>query len=368
MLRAHARRVGFAFLLITFVATAAAEPPETGEPPSLDDEVQCAQDTQCTQATATAAHDEANATATPYADEAERTVAQQDDEVRQAAQAASGTAKQATREARGAAQSAADLLLEQVDLIRRDVERRAWEAAATLDPLLDPVEEADAETEAAPLAADGEALIPRVAAAVLWVAGATAAGAAMVWLLSGGTVAGAATSGSTTSAAEAARRYAPGLALFTRFEGAKVLEHPNRAQLYDLVSRNPGIRLQDLCRETDLSRTAVTHHLRLLENQHLIVSRRVGRSRHFFENGGRFRREQKEAYAVLQNDRSKEIADVILGSPGIIQKALCEALDLRPSIVHWHVQRLQEAGLIQADRQGRTVAYYPEGALSSMGN
>ncbi|MGB1697331.1 MAG: winged helix-turn-helix transcriptional regulator [Thermoplasmatota archaeon] len=149
--------------------------------------------------------------------------------------------------------------------------------------------------------------------------------------------------------------------LFTRFEGQKVLEHPRRAELYGHVAEKPGIRLQDLCDETQLSRTAVTHHLRLLEQQHVIVSKRVGRSRHFYENGGRYAMHQKEAYALLQNERAAEIMKLIRKEPGIIQKGVCESLSLQASIAHWHIKRLHEAGLVDAVKQGRTVQYYASG-------
>ncbi len=93
--------------------------------------------------------------------------------------------------------------------------------------------------------------------------------------------------------------------------------------------------------------------------QHLIVSKRMGRSRHYYENGGRFGRDQKEAYAVLHNARSKDVARYVRDHPGAIQKALCEALAIQPSIAHWHLRRLQEAQLVEPVRHGRTVSYFP---------
>jgi DNA-binding transcriptional ArsR family regulator len=315
----------------------------------------------------------ANETAAPTLDAAQATgeeaAAQAADEGEAAAATGSAEAERVRDDARAKAQETYKLaratladVRDEVQLVVDDVHRQAMEAAAVLPAAIIPPDDPGEEGESEPQTTTADSIGTNMAVAVLFVAGATAAGFAMVWLVSGGTVAAGGSSASSSSLA-AARKYAPGLALFTRFEGAKVLEHPNRMALYDLVARKPGVRLQDLCGDTGLSRTAVTHHLRLLENQHLVVSRRVGRSRHFFENGGRFPREQKEAYAVLQNDRSREIAQAIQARPGIIQKGLCEALGLRPSIVHWHVQRLQDAGLVASDRQGRTVAYYPDTAL-----
>lgn len=207
-----------------------------------------------------------------------------------------------------------------------------------------------------------------VQAAILMAAGTTAASVALLWIVgsSGMAGAGSASGAGGLSGADALRRGALFSPMFTRFERESVMQHPNRMQLYTLVSTTPGIRLQDLCDETGLSRTAVTHHLRLLEQQHVIVSRRMGRSRHYYENGGRYERDQKDAYALLQNDRSREIADYIRTHPGTIQKQLCEALGVRASIAHWHVKRLEEANLVDATRQGRTVHYFPGDGMAEL--
>lgn len=203
----------------------------------------------------------------------------------------------------------------------------------------------------------------QIPAAILVATAATAATFAVFFLSGSTSAAGAGLSGPTAAGRKTLPVFSP---LFTRFEGKKVLEHPNRAHLYTLVAGSPGIRLQDLCEETHLSRTAVTHHMRLLEQQHVVVSKKVGRSRHFYENGGRFERQQKDAYAVLQNDRSRTIARFIRENPGSIQKDLCDALDMRASIAHWHVKRLSEAHLVEPIRQGRTVSYFPAEAMAEV--
>ncbi len=198
-------------------------------------------------------------------------------------------------------------------------------------------------------------------------AASTVAAAGLFFWLAGssGTLGGAAAGAGSTAAAEAAnRKFLPFASpLFTRFEKDTVLDHPKREGIYGMIVMKPGVTLQDLCEGTGLSRTAVSHHLRLMEQQHLVVSKRVGRSRHFFENGGRYGRDQKDAYAVLHNDRSKEVHGFIETNPGAIQKDLCEALGIQASVVHWHVKRLVEANLIEAIRQGRTVSYFPNQSL-----
>jgi DNA-binding transcriptional ArsR family regulator len=205
---------------------------------------------------------------------------------------------------------------------------------------------------------------------LLVAAGATAAAAAvaLLWLAgsSGSLGAGAAGTAGKVGTSDLRRLLPFASPLFTRFEKDTVLGHPKREALYALILQDPGVSLQHLCDATGLSRTAVTHHLRLMELQHLIVSKRMGRNRHYYENGGRFGRDQKDAYAVLQNGRSKEVAQFVKQNPGAIQKTICAAVGVQASVAHWHLKRLQEAQLVEAVRSGRTVAYFPGTGLKAL--
>lgn len=247
----------------------------------------------------------------------------------------------------------------------------AEQAQAIPMGILEPDEAEPSEPAPAPQGAAAPPVGPSALAATAVVL--VAAGAATAATFVGFWLAGSSGAVGSKAAASAASRIGDlrGLLpfaspLFTRFERDTVLGHPRREALYALILQEPGISLQALGDATGLSRTAVIHHLRLLERQHLIVSRRVGRSRHYFENGGRYGHDQKEAYAVLQNDRSKAVAEYIKGNPGSMQKALCAALGIQPSIAHWHVRRLEEAHIVETVRQGRTVAYFPGPGLVAM--
>ncbi len=210
------------------------------------------------------------------------------------------------------------------------------------------------------------AIVDRATPATIIASAALATGILLAWATKTGTLGAASVvAGSNLAQAEAGRRVIPS-PLFTRFQRETVLNHPKRGELYQLIADKPGICLQSLCDDTELSRTAVTHHLRLLEKQHLIVSKRNGRSRHYYQNGGRYGTEMKQAYAVLQNERSQAIAEFIHGHPGAIQKSICNRLGIDASVAHWHAKRLEEANLIRTVRQGRTVAYFPSAPLDQI--
>lgn len=250
-----------------------------------------------------------------------------------------------------------------------DLEAKAQKAAhSATDPLLNPT---SAETgQGAPSSPKSEVSSPLTASQIiagsLVAVGAAAATFFGFWLAGSSTTTAVGAKAAGTAASRDLRKLLPFASpLFTRFERDTVLGHPRREAIYALILQTPGVSLQALARETGLSRTAVLHHLRLIESQHLIVSRRVGRSRHYFENGGRYGHDQKEAYALLQNARSKDVVEFVRSHPGSMQKALCAALGIQPSIAHWHVRRLEMAGLLRSVRQGRTVAYFPGSGVAA---
>lgn len=256
-----------------------------------------------------------------------------------------------------------------IDILLRLADRAQAAAHNARLPTLPDLSGGSEDPEAAPpapasaVAVEGPSQLV-LGATIIAVGAAAAATVAAFWMAgsSGSVGAAAATKGGSEM-----RRLLPFASpLFTRFGKDTVLGHPRREALYARILQEPGISLQALGEATGLSRTAVVHHLRLLEQQHLVVSRRVGRGRHYFENGGRYGHDQKEAYAVLQNERSRAVAEAIRARPGMMQKTLCAQLAIPPSIAHWHVTRLTQANLVQVVRQGRTVAYFPGAAMPAL--
>lgn len=150
--------------------------------------------------------------------------------------------------------------------------------------------------------------------------------------------------------------------LYTRLRPGAALDHEGRERIFAIVRSRPGISLAGVTEEAGVSRTAVVHHLRVLEREGLAVSRREGRTRHYFQNGGAERPDLK-LFSVLENERTREIAGVIASSPGLDQTAICTASGMTPSLAHFHLKKLVEADVVTRVRDGRRVRYAPGPAL-----
>ena len=62
------------------------------------------------------------------------------------------------------------------------------------------------------------------------------------------------------------------------------LAHQARREILDILKKNPGSCVADVCDYFSMSRIAVMKHLRLLEAANLIVSEKSGRSRLLYFN------------------------------------------------------------------------------------
>jgi len=155
--------------------------------------------------------------------------------------------------------------------------------------------------------------------------------------------------------------------LYARLPRDRVLEHKGRELVYDRIRQEPGISAHRLADTVDFGWSTLAYHLRVLEKTELVVSVRDGRYRRFFDReSGRYANGRKHLVAVLKNDQTLAIARAVMDAPGVTQKALAERFALSPSSVHWHVERLEAAGLLLRARDGHNVRYSPGAAWSEV--
>lgn len=145
--------------------------------------------------------------------------------------------------------------------------------------------------------------------------------------------------------------------LYTRIGRDEVLEHGKREEIYTLIRANPGIHAHDVSAKAGIGWGTTVYHLKLLEDNRLVVSRRLGRYKRFYVNAGHVT-QHKDAYAALRHETTAAVARAVRATPGLIQKDLCASLGLQPSLVSWHIDRLEEAGLVKKVKEGRTVRYF----------
>ncbi len=64
----------------------------------------------------------------------------------------------------------------------------------------------------------------------------------------------------------------------------QALANRSRREILDILRKQPGCNVNEVCRFFPLSRIAVMKHLRLLETANLVISEKVGRERKLYFN------------------------------------------------------------------------------------
>lgn len=137
---------------------------------------------------------------------------------------------------------------------------------------------------------------------------------------------------------------------YSRYDGSDPLEHEGRAVVFEAITETPGIYLSAMSEHTELSLSALRHHLRVLEREQLVMSAKIRGKRRFYPAAA----ERVELAAALNDEATANVINALSHGPTSVSE-LAEALDRDPSTVTHHLQRLNADGIVQRNRSGRVV-------------
>ena len=153
--------------------------------------------------------------------------------------------------------------------------------------------------------------------------------------------------------------------LYSKIKREQVLDHFVRGQIYGYVLANPGEHYNAIKAALNLTNGSLAHHLKTLEREHFIKSKRFGLYRRFYPMNMKI----PEDGFFTPNEIQKTIVDLIRSVPGITQKEIAERLGLTPPTVNYHVGILSEHQAIRVERAGRkTHCFVVEGGSAGAGS
>ncbi len=187
-------------------------------------------------------------------------------------------------------------------------------------------------------------------------------------ILTGATVAGTAVAGGSLFVAFATVYLAPTLKFtgakilllvpgYTKLQKNQLLDNRVRDELLQAIQTDPGVAATDLGKKVDAGWGTVVYHLSVLEKNKMISSLVDGRHRRFFPVGT-VDWSRRGQIAVLKNERTKSLYEMIAGEPGVIQEALAGRTGVSRPATIWHLRRLEDCGLVGRVREGRKVHYF----------
>ncbi|MEK6985323.1 MAG: helix-turn-helix domain-containing protein [Candidatus Thermoplasmatota archaeon] len=144
--------------------------------------------------------------------------------------------------------------------------------------------------------------------------------------------------------------------LFSRVQESALLEHPARRRIVDAVHAQPGIHFQELVRALGSGQGATEHHVRKLVAAGLLVRKAGPGFTCYFAPG---QRDLHAAAPALKAPAARRLLEAVRETPGLYGTQAALHLGLDASTVSYHAKRLEDAGLISMEKQGRLVLLRP---------
>jgi len=144
---------------------------------------------------------------------------------------------------------------------------------------------------------------------------------------------------------------------YRRIHRSNVLENTNRVNIYGFVSSNPGTYPNEIIKKMEINKGVVEYHLRMLEEQNMIVSHKTDGKIHYFLNESTYVEKEKVALVALKNETHRRIISVILNCGQITHETLAEKIGVSAPTINWHIRHLKEQGIVRSDTNGRYMAY-----------
>ncbi len=139
--------------------------------------------------------------------------------------------------------------------------------------------------------------------------------------------------------------------LYSKIKRERVLDHFVRGQIFGYIQANPGEHYNAIKDALGLTNGSLAHHLRTLEREQFVKSKRFGLYRRFYPMN--FRLPADDAFQP--NEVQVLILQVIREAPGITQKEIADRLGLTPPTVNYHIGVLSDRSLILVERRGRST-------------
>ncbi|MBN2151476.1 MAG: winged helix-turn-helix transcriptional regulator [Candidatus Lokiarchaeota archaeon] len=138
----------------------------------------------------------------------------------------------------------------------------------------------------------------------------------------------------------------------------EVLENENRVLIIDAILQEPGVHFNELMRRTDLAPGNLVWHLEVLCDYKVIGKKSVGQYVVYFPLS--LANPIKDIDITLVKSKvTLQILNIIEAEPGIYGNIIAKRLGLDHKTVKYHVDKLVEAKLVVAEKDGRTRKLAP---------
>lgn len=134
------------------------------------------------------------------------------------------------------------------------------------------------------------------------------------------------------------------------------LDLDSRREIYQVVADNPGIHFRDVLGRLEYAQGTVQYHLRDLVEADLIEEDDDGKFTRYYP-AGEFDEVDRAVIGALRREYARRIVAHLVTDGPLSTSQIADRLDRSPSTVSWHLSKLADAGLVEGQRDGRSINY-----------
>lgn len=138
---------------------------------------------------------------------------------------------------------------------------------------------------------------------------------------------------------------------YSRYDDSDPLENERRREIYETVTETPGVHRARLAEQAGVSPATVRYHARVLERERLVKSEKIGGRQRLYPLGF----DDVELAAALEDDATAGVVAAIVDEGPVQVSELAASVGRCPGTISHHLDRLEDANLIEREKRGNTV-------------
>jgi predicted transcriptional regulator len=131
-----------------------------------------------------------------------------------------------------------------------------------------------------------------------------------------------------------------------------------RVEIYNSVTKNPGIRYRELLREVGISNGVLTYHLEMLEKSGQIQVLRHSNNRVTRYFVADISKQDSNIISCLRSRVTRNIMIFVLQNKFCTFNDIVDHVGKAPSTISWHIRRLKQAGILKVIYGSDLLLYY----------
>ncbi|PIU21878.1 MAG: transcriptional regulator [Candidatus Diapherotrites archaeon CG08_land_8_20_14_0_20_34_12] len=154
------------------------------------------------------------------------------------------------------------------------------------------------------------------------------------------------------------------------YDRERILSLEVRRNLYDLIKQSPGVHFRELKRRSNLAIGSLQYHLSVLERGGFVICRKEKKFARYFPLDFYSKEEDKTILSLANDSKIKLALLHLLKKKKITNEFLSKQLNLSPSTISFHLNKLVVAQLIDRNKKGRKTIYSlknPEKVIELLG-